>query len=132
MSVAKNPYIATLLQASARDERSLQFDLDSEVFGYLAQQAVEKLLKALITAHGISYPFTHDIGSLVAQVIVLGEQVPPTPLTPDEFTNYALHARYDVGKPLPPALRDEIRIAVAKLREYVTTRVLALQATTRP
>ena len=127
-----NPHIETLLNASARDERSLQFDLDDEVFGHLAQQAVEKLLKALITAHGAKYPFTHDIGSLVMQVSALGENVPSAPLTPDEFTNYALHARYDVGKPLPSALRMQIRQAVDDLRLYVTRRVGALAASGTP
>jgi HEPN domain-containing protein len=107
----------------------LQFDLDDEVFGFLAQQAVEKLLKALIAAHGVKFEFTHDIGSLVVQVAALGEEVPSAPLTPDEFTTYALHARYDIGKPLPTGLRDEIRTAVAALREYVARRVDTLRET---
>lgn len=128
MSVGLNPQIEILFIASARDERSLQFDLDSEVFGLLAQQAVEKLLKALIAAHGMSYPFTHDIKLLVATLEAAGEQLPPSPLTPDEFTGYAVTARYDIGTPLSAPARTEIRNYIAELRLYVRSRVNTLQS----
>lgn len=35
-----------------------------EVFGFHAQQAVEKALKAWLSSLGVSYPFSHSLGSL--------------------------------------------------------------------
>ena len=52
MSVADNPHIDRLLNASARDEVVLVYPLPDEVLGFHAQQAIEELYKALITCHG--------------------------------------------------------------------------------
>lgn len=52
------------------DIKALNGMLDTEtftdgIFGFHAQQAAEKSLKAWITALGGSYPFVHDIGELI-------------------------------------------------------------------
>ena len=128
MSVAKNPYITTLLQASARDERSLQFDLDSEVFGYLAQQAVEKLLKVLILVTGSNYEYTHDVEVLVQSVISGGETVPFTPFPIVDLTDFGVLFRYTEPKQLTAAEREQIRATVRILRQHVDARLVALNA----
>ena len=76
MYAADNPQIEAFLNASARDEQALAFELPDEIFGFHAQQAIEKLLRALITAHGERHPFTHNIEKLIDQLVALGESLP--------------------------------------------------------
>jgi HEPN domain-containing protein len=128
MTAADNPQIQNLSIASARDERSLTFALDDEVFGFHVQQAVEKLLKLLITAHGVRYPFTHALSKLADQLAGLGETVPEFPMTWKELTEYALETRYEVGVEIPTKQRDELRSAVADLRVFVEKRTKELAA----
>jgi hypothetical protein len=59
-----------LLHKAAQDEAPLQrllphADLDDELIGFHAQQAVEKLLKAWLAHLGVDYPRTHSLGTLV-------------------------------------------------------------------
>ena len=39
--------------------------IDDETLGYHAQQAAEKLIKALLALHGHDYPRSHNIGLLL-------------------------------------------------------------------
>jgi len=55
-----------LLRMAAKDIKALDLmilpeSIDDEIFGFHAQQAVEKALKAWITAIGGSYGFVHDL-----------------------------------------------------------------------
>jgi HEPN domain-containing protein len=43
-------------------------EVGNEVFGFHAQQAVEKALKAWLSVLGIPYPFTHSLGALLGLV----------------------------------------------------------------
>ena len=45
---------------------------DDEIFGFNAQQAVEKSLKAWLTAAGGDYGFTHDLHVLLLNLRELG------------------------------------------------------------
>lgn len=61
---------ATLLRKAAQDEAAVHALLDSDevadsILGFHAQQAVEKLLKAVLASRQIDYPFTHDIERLI-------------------------------------------------------------------
>ncbi|MEA1996265.1 MAG: HEPN domain-containing protein [Gemmatimonadota bacterium] len=38
---------------------------EDEIFGFHAQQAIEKMLKAWIALSGLQYPLTHNIGILL-------------------------------------------------------------------
>mgnify|MGYP001075463894 CR=1 FL=1 len=49
-----------LLKAHVRDEK-----LGDEMWGFHAQQAVEKLLKAMLAHRDIEYPFTHRLALLM-------------------------------------------------------------------
>jgi HEPN domain-containing protein len=76
MTQALDQSIIELLHASRDDEETIQFDVSDRSFGFHAQQAVEKLLKALIGGHGERYAFTHDIEILVNHAMRLGETIP--------------------------------------------------------
>ena len=59
-----------LLDAAERDYSALRGMRDpavfaDEIFGFHAEQAVEKLLKALLALLGQTYPATHDLARLV-------------------------------------------------------------------
>ncbi len=50
-----------MLRKAAEDRTAIGFDLPASIFGFHAQQAIEKLLKALIAFRGATYPRTHDL-----------------------------------------------------------------------
>ncbi len=58
-----------------------------------AQQAVEKYLKALLTAHKIPFPKTHNIGKLV-EMLPTNVRLNLSKDEQDELTDYATGARY--------------------------------------
>ena len=97
-------------------------------FGFHAQQAIEKLLKALIAARGEKYPRTHDLEELATLLVLGGEPLPPFTVDPSGLTLYALDYRY--GEPLPnePPERADIIATVAVLRKFVHRRVQELDA----
>jgi HEPN domain-containing protein len=64
-----------------------------EIFGFHAQQAIEKVLKALICQLGATYPVTHDLGRLISVLAPLGVDIDPdTHLA--RYTVFAVEARY--------------------------------------
>lgn len=128
MFAADNPVIQQLLDAADRDEQTLAFPVPDEIFGFHVQQAVEKLLKSLITAHGEPFEFIHALAPLVRQLEGLGETIQPFSLQWDELSAYGVAARYVKGKPLSVLTRDVLRQEVGDLRGHVERRRLALKA----
>lgn len=61
---------------------------------YHAQQAAEKSLKALLRNNGISYPKTHDLGTLVDLVRRLDSGFPEFVVEAETLTQFAVEARY--------------------------------------
>lgn len=70
-------------------------EVTDDTIGFHAQQAVEKLLKAVLANRDIEYPRTHDIDRLVD--LLAGNDVPPPPQARrlDELTPWATQLRYD-------------------------------------
>jgi hypothetical protein len=65
------------------------------IVGMLAQQGVEKSIKAVLAARGVDFPFTHDIGGL-ARICAEAEAPLPDDLgEADQLTPYAGALRYD-------------------------------------
>ena len=69
-----------LLHLAARDLRALKGMLDpdvfaDEVFGFIAQQTVEKSLKSWLCLLSQPYPFTHDLTELIARLADSGQNV---------------------------------------------------------
>ena len=75
MTQALDQSIVELLHASRDDEAVLAIGMvvADRIFGFHAQQAVEKLLKAMIGAHGERFEHTHDLGTLLRHAEGLGE-----------------------------------------------------------
>jgi len=68
----------TMRTMAGKDLAALRGMLDStlfadEIFGFHAQQAVEKLLKAWITLAGGTFGFTHDLELLLSHLKQLGD-----------------------------------------------------------
>ena len=117
-----------LLEAAERDYSALRGMKDTtvfadEIFGFHAEQAVEKLLKALLALLGQTYPATHDLARLVdmlkehdVEAARFDELV--------EYTPYAVQFRYDVSDPgTMPLDRDTAIQRVKVLLEDVQRRL---------
>jgi hypothetical protein len=66
----REQHVALLLAKAAQDEYVLDRllndpDVPHEVYGFHAQQAAEKLLKAILSHAGIEYPRTHQLAELL-------------------------------------------------------------------
>lgn len=61
---------------------------------FLAQQAAEKAVKALLIERGIDFPYVHDLGRLLFLLDEEGEEVPEEIRAAAELTLYASVTRY--------------------------------------
>jgi HEPN domain-containing protein len=109
-----------LLSAAQKDLTALRSMTDSsafaeEIFGFHAQQAIEKSLKAWLAIIGEQYPRTHDVSLLLALLKEHGEHIE---VFNDliEFNPFAVEFRYeafeDLGEPLE---RDMVITRVADM-----------------
>ena len=96
---------------------------DDEIFGFHAQQAVEKSLKAWITLAGGNYGRTHDLQQLLLMLEELGCDA-------DKFDNlvelnpFAVQMRYDLFDTDEPDLdRPGMLRRVEELYEYVQRKI---------
>jgi HEPN domain-containing protein len=126
MSAANNLQVQILFIKSAEDEETLGFAVSDSIFEFHTQQAIEKLLKALIAAHGQAFPFTHDLQLLLDQLTTLGETLPAFSRPLFSFTKFGVAVRYELGVPLTVAERQEYRTVVAAVRDFVRARVDSL------
>lgn len=67
-----------------------------EVFGFHAQQATEKILKAWLAAHRIPYGRTHRLGELLDLANDHNIPLPESAEALADLTPYAVEFRYDV------------------------------------
>lgn len=129
MTQALDQSIIELLHASRDDERTIQFDVADPIFGFHAQQAVEKLLKVLIGAHGERPAFTHDIDALVNHAILLGELIPVRIALIVSLSKYAGVWRYQEPDPWDSGQRHELRLEIDTLRISTIRRLAVLRPT---
>jgi len=61
---------------------------------FLAQQAAEKAVKALLIDRGVDFPYVHDLGRLLFLLEEEGEEVPEEIRAAAELTLYASVTRY--------------------------------------
>lgn len=112
LSIAEKDLSA--LRGMAKDE----IIFHDEIFGFHAQQTVEKCLKAILSYFGVSYPKTHDLMQLLS--LCLENEI----LIPEEFssltdlTDFAVEYRYDLLEE-EPVKRSEILVNVEAFFNYV-------------
>jgi HEPN domain-containing protein len=66
-----------------------------EVFGFHAQQAVEKALKAWLSVVGLEYPRIHDLGELFELLSDRGQSIPGQFSALADLTDFAVQFRYE-------------------------------------
>jgi HEPN domain-containing protein len=109
------------LRAFAKDPNATD-----EIWGFHAQQATEKMLKAGLAAREISFPFTHRLTMLADLWADNGIQLPEEFLPLLDLTQYAAELRYTV---LPPdegrARLDRVGLIrlLEQLRDLVAKRL---------
>ena len=98
-------------------------DIADEVWGFHAQQAAEKLLKALLSFHSIRFRKTHDIAELMDILIDQGFPLPDTLAEINTLTPFAVEYRYDdilsEGETENALNRAGIRELIMSLRKWV-------------
>lgn len=93
-----------LMEKALEDQDALERlanmpDMADAVVGFHAQQAVEKMLKAVLTRRGISYGRTHDLENLLNLLERNGIAQPSEPEKIAVLSPFAVEYRYDR---LPP------------------------------
>ena len=92
---------AELLLAKARDDETLieeiilNYKIKDEIIGFHAQQASEKLLKALLMSKNISYRRTHDLRELIDLISDYYIEFPETLMEIRTLSPFAVEFRYD-------------------------------------
>ena len=111
MSDEGQEHAHALLEMARKDARALAGMTDretfaDEIFGFHAQQATEKALKAWCARRGIEYPLTHDLSELIA---MLREDGCDVDAFEDllRFNAFAVLFRYEALEEEPPIFERE-------------------------
>lgn len=119
----------TLLIKASEDESALSANgLSESILGFHAQQAIEKLIKALLSSLSVPFQLTHDLEKLRALLTAAGESLPTTPLSLSDLTDYAVVYRYDLLFQFVPPDRQDLIETVRLIREHVAARIAALSS----
>jgi HEPN domain-containing protein len=122
--------VEILLIKAAEDEAALKAVGNPDaILGFHAQQAVEKLMKSLISARLAQFELTHDLTRLVKALQGLAESLPTTALPLSDLNDFAVDYRYDLLFQHAIPSRDDLIETVRLIREPVVTRVSTLSAT---
>ena len=119
-----------LVIKAADDERVLHSDgLSESILGFHAQQAVEKLMKALLAQLAVPFELTHNLERLETLLKANHESIPTTPLALTDLTDFAVVYRYDLLFQTSAPDRTELIETVRIIREHVQARIAALSPT---
>jgi HEPN domain-containing protein len=112
-----------ILLLAQRHETSLAVSLDEafaqENWGFIAQQCVENLLKALIVLGDAVPPLTHDLANLQS---LAGVSLPEELI---EIQDFAVKARYSPEATPLPASREHLLGLIRQLRAEVDAAIEA-------
>jgi HEPN domain-containing protein len=98
--------------------------------GFHAQQAIEKLLKALLITFGVEPEEQHNIARLVQQIARLDRAVAEAIAPTTQLTPYAVHHRYPPRNPLAARTvdRQEVLELVRVARDAYSVLEAAINA----
>ncbi len=94
-----------LLRKARQDELVLEKllgdrDVYDDTLGFHAQQAAEKMLKAVLASRGIDYPKTHNLRVLIELLAQHGVQLPEGLVEITRLTQFGTTFRYDTFLPM--------------------------------
>jgi HEPN domain-containing protein len=118
---------ALLLLSKARadklvlDKLADDLEIADDVIGFHAQQAVEKLLKAVLANRNVEYPRIHDIDRLVDLLESHDGSLPPQARQLDELTPWATQLRYDDLLDMERLDREGIQRLVVAVLDWADT-----------
>ncbi len=93
---------------------------DIEIFGFHAQQTVEKLLKAWLSTINVKYERTHDLQILFSLLIENGQNIPAELENLENLTDFSVNFRYDVFDNVDASLeRLKVIDKIQQLRDLV-------------
>ena len=133
--MSNGPYTQAqiLLIKAAEDEAILHSDsIPESILGFHAQQAVEKLIKALLSELSVPFELTHNLGRLQTAIAAAGEILLATPLPLSELNDFAVVYRYDLLFQFAAPGRADLIETVRLIREHVVARIAALSGAPLP
>jgi HEPN domain-containing protein len=124
---------ASLLMKARDDLRALRVlaqhaEVSDEVVGFHAQQAVEKAVKAVLTAAGVRAGRTHDLGRLIRLVRDAGTDVPEWIEGTFVFEPFAVTWRYAALEPDESLDRAEAESLVTRVLEWAAQKIPPMPA----
>jgi HEPN domain-containing protein len=122
--------LARVLLARAVDDETLvrkvssDTDVADAIVGFHAQQAAEKLIKAVLAARGVVFMKSHALGYLIGLVGENDIEAPAELSEADVLSPWAVEFRYEGDE--PPALDRLAALSlVKKLRTWAETEIRA-------
>lgn len=114
-----------LLAKAGGDEAGLRalaerHEVPDHVAGFLAQQAIEKSLKAVLTARDVAFERSHDIDYLCDLVESAGLDLTPELKAAVALTPWAVEFRYADPYDVAPLDRADALATVTAVREWAT------------
>ena len=100
-------------------------DVPGEIVGFHAQQAAEKLLKAVLTAHAVAYPRTHSIRYLLDLLAEHGLAPPDELDEVKELYPFAVQLRYEALGDDEPFDRRAAKDLLERLRAWAAEQITA-------
>ena len=92
-------------------------DIADAIVGFHAQQAVEKAIKAVLTAHDVEYAKTHQLGYLIGLLEANGIDAPKAVLEADQLSPWAVDFRYETDDE-PPLDRPATLNLIEEVRRW--------------
>jgi len=119
-----------LLAKAGGDEAGLRalvdhHDVPDHVAGFLAQQAIEKALKAILTARDVPFERRHDIDYLCSLIEDAGLNLTPELKDAVALTPWAVEFRYADPFDAPPLDRANALETVVAVRTWATDVICA-------
>ncbi len=120
-----------LLNKCRQDVKGLESLIDNvamsdENFGFLAQQIVEKSLKALLSHNGISFPFTHDIEKLLRLMQEVDRTLAEEYSDLIDLNDFAVQFRYSPYDPQDvPVDRAAMFLRVSQFFAQIEARIIS-------
>ena len=122
-----------LLIKASEDEQTLSMEnLPEAILGFHAQQAVEKLIKALLTELNVPFEMTHDLTRLHKLLDAAGESLPLTPIPLRDLNDFSVFYRYDLLFQYAVPEKEDVLATVRLIREHILARIATLSAPPLP